>query len=309
VLGVLVAALAAWALAGAPAPGGGDGDAPAQSRTADQRAAAAGLAPRATVNRFDGARAFRLLREQVIEYGPRPAGSAASRRLAVRLRDALPRGRFEAVPGWPRLRNVVGHVPGRRPAIVVGAHYDTQLEPEGHVGANDGAAGTAAVVELARQVARAQRPRNAREIRFVLFDGEELPEGCEDFLECGLRGSAAYARRHADDVHRMILLDYVGGAKDLRFPREDGSNPQLWSQLRAAARRVGTQRIFPAARYSEIIDDHTSFTRRGIPAINLIDFEYEHKQGLQDTVDKTSARSLDAVGETVFELVRTLQRR
>jgi hypothetical protein len=50
-------------------------------------------------------------------------------------------------------------------------------------------------------------------------------------------------------------------------------------------------------------------TRRGIPAINLIDFEYEHKQGLQDTVDKTSARSLDAVGETVFELVRTLQRR
>ncbi|HVE68189.1 MAG TPA: M28 family peptidase, partial [Solirubrobacteraceae bacterium] len=101
----------------------------------------------ARVDRFDGARAMRLVREQV-GYGSRPAGSPASRRLALRLRALLPAGRFEAVPGG--LRNVVGSLPGRGPAIVLGAHYDTEATIPGHVGANDGAAGTAAVVEAAR---------------------------------------------------------------------------------------------------------------------------------------------------------------
>jgi glutaminyl-peptide cyclotransferase len=80
-------------------------------------------ATRPKVDRFDSAAAWALLREQV-EMGPRPAGSATSRRLAVRLRRLLPRGRFERVPHG--LRNVVGTLRGREPGyIVVGAHYDT----------------------------------------------------------------------------------------------------------------------------------------------------------------------------------------
>ena len=227
----------------------------------------------------------------------------------MRLREALPRGRFENVPGHPGLRNVVGHLPGRRPAIVIGAHYDTEALPEGFVGANDGAAGTAVVVQLARTLARLPRPRGAREVRFVLFDGEEEPAGCEDFLACGLRGSKAYAERHADDVRSLILLDYVGEKQGLRFPREAGSDRRLWGELRRAARRVGTRRIFPDETSGEIIDDHTPFTDRGIPAIDLIDFDYPHRDTLRDTVDKVSARSLDAVGETVLELVLRLRRR
>src|SRR5688572_13569919 len=85
------------------------------------------------VDRFDSNRAWRLVRQQVA-YGQRPAGSPQLRRLAVRLRRLLPNGRFEALPGEPGLRNVVGTLPGRRPGIVVGAHYDTLVEPEGFVG-------------------------------------------------------------------------------------------------------------------------------------------------------------------------------
>src|SRR5205085_12449950 len=66
------------------------------------------------VDRFDGARAFALVRQQV-EVGPRPAGSAASRRLAERLRRLLPGGRFEAVPGG--LPHLGGTLLGRRPAL------------------------------------------------------------------------------------------------------------------------------------------------------------------------------------------------
>ena len=38
----------------------------------------------------------------------------------------------------------------------------------------------------------------------------------------------------------------------------------------------------------------------------LIDFSYRYRDTLQDTVDKLDVASLDAVGETVVELVRRL---
>lgn len=265
------------------------------------------LAPRATTNRFDGPRAYALLREQVEEYGWRPAGSSALRRLAVRLRALLPRGRFESVPGHPGLRNVVGSVPGRMPAIVVAAHYDVEASPAGFVGANDGAAGTAAVVTLARSFARAPRPRNARALRFVLFDGEEEPAGCEPFAECGLRGSKAYARRHAGETRALVLLDYIAERRGLSFPREGGSDPELWRQLRSAARAVGVGSLFPNRTSGAILDDHTPFTQRGVPAIDVIDFDYPQRDTLADDLSAVAQRSLDAVGEAIHRLVMRLR--
>ena len=272
----------------------------------EEEAAAQPFVPSPRIHRFDERRAFALLREQVESYGWRPAGSPSLRRLAVRLRRALPNGRFEDVPRHPGLRNVVGTVPGAGKAIVIGAHYDVEARPKGFVGANDGAAGTATVVELARTMARLRRPPGAPELRFVLFDGEEEPAGCEDFLRCGLRGSSAYVRAHRGEVSRMVLLDYVGD-KRLRIPRELGSDPALWARLRRAARTAGVERVFPRRAYEgEILDDHTPFTRAGIPAIDLIDFDYPPRDSLQDTVDKTSPRSLNAVGEAVAQLLLDL---
>jgi hypothetical protein len=60
-------------------------------------------------DRFDAAAAWRTIELQ-LRYGQRPAGSRPLRRLAVRLRDLLPHGRFEPVPGDPRLRNIVGTI-------------------------------------------------------------------------------------------------------------------------------------------------------------------------------------------------------
>ena len=198
------------------------------------------LAPVPTANRFDGRRAFALLREQVVRYRWRPAGSQRLRRLAVRLRELLPRGRFESIPGHAGLRNVVGSIPGRGKAIVVGAHYDVEARPIGFVGANDGAAGTAAVVELARSLARAPRSSSDRPVRFVLFDGEEEPAGCAIFIECGLRGSKAYAARHGRDVRSLVLLDYIAEREGLSFPRESESDTgAVGEAARGGARRRG----------------------------------------------------------------------
>jgi Zn-dependent M28 family amino/carboxypeptidase len=260
--------------------------------------------PKPTADRFDEGYAFSLLERQVDKYGWRPAGSRALRRLALDLRRRLPKGRLEPLGDeHPRLRNVVGTVPGTEPAIVIGAHYDVEARPKGFVGANDGAAGTAAVVALARALAKAKRPEGAPELRFVLFDGEEEAAGCEDFAECGLRGSKAYVRDHGDEpMQAMILLDYVG-SKRLRLPREGSSDEGLWIRLRQAARRVGAERVFPETSDVALLDDHVPFLEQGIPAIDLIDWQYPYKDTLRDTVDKTSARSLDVVGETVADLL------
>jgi glutaminyl-peptide cyclotransferase len=261
----------------------------------------AGDSDRPADDRFDGAHAFELLEEQV-ELGPRPAGSAASRRLARRLRGLLPRGRYQAVPGG--LRNVVGTVAGREPGrlVVVAAHYDTKDIP-GFVGANDGASGTAVVTELARTI----EPRELdATVVFLLLDGEESPAGTPDeqFVKRGLRGSrvAARAYRGAD---AMVLLDFVG-ERGLRIPREGNSDPTLWSKLRAAARRVGTERTFPPGAQRAIADDHLPFIRRGVPAIDLIDFEFACYHRTCDDLAVVSEESVDTVGETVLELLPTL---
>jgi len=253
-------------------------------------------------DRFDGRRAFAELRRQV-ELGPRPAGSARSRQLAARLRRALPRGRFEAIPGHPRLRNVVGRLPGSKPAVVVAAHYDTKALP-GFVGANDGAGGTAAVLELARVLRRTKRPAGAPELRFVLFDGEEATNDRADFYLSGLRGSKAYARRHRGELRAVVVLDFIAD-KRLRIPREAGSDPQLWGRLRAAARRVGAGATFPGATAPEITDDHTPFARAGVPAIDLIDFDFPCWHKPCDDMSAVSASALDRSGETVLELLRS----
>lgn len=223
----------------------------------------------------------------------------------MRLKSLLPTGRFEAIPGEPRLRNVVGSLPGTSPGIVVGAHYDTLAAPRGFVGANNGAAGTAAVIGIAEALQTMPRDADTREVRFVLFDGEEpaagLPSESPDFYNEGLRGSRAYVAANRGRTREMILLDYVGN-KDLRLPREASSSESLWSRLLIAAETVGAERFFSNEAGPTIIDDHTPFLRAGVPAIDLIDWTYPG-HSLEDGIDKLSPESLDAVGETVTQLV------
>lgn len=265
---------------------------------ADGRPDAAAARP---VDRFDGAAAFRFLEYQV-DLGPRPAGSRASRRLAARLRRDLPRAGYQRVPGG--LRNVVGTVPGRDAdrVVVVGAHYDTK-DIRGFVGANDGASGTAIMTQLARTI----RPRTiGPTLVFIAFDGEESPRGTPDerFEQEGLRGSKVAARRYRG-AEAMILLDFVGDRR-LSIPREASSDEALWGRLRAAARRVGALRLFPAGTAGGVLDDHTPFIQQGVPSIDLIDFDFDCFHRRCDDLSAVSERSVDAVGETVLEMLRRL---
>jgi glutaminyl-peptide cyclotransferase len=253
-------------------------------------------------DRFDSARAWKHVRHKVA-LGPRPAGSPQLAKLAGYLRKRLPRGHYEAVAGHPGLRNVVGRIPGAKPAVVLAAHYDTKNLP-GFVGANDGAGGTAAVLEIARALRKAKRPKGAPEIRFAFFDGEEATDDTRPFEATALRGSKDYAKRHGKEIRALVLLDFVAEKGAMRIPREAGSDAKLWARLRAAAKRAGSAAAFPPGVVGEITDDHTPFTQRGIPAIDLIDFTFDCWHEACDDLSAVSERSLDLSGEAVLEMLR-----
>ena len=154
------------------------------------------------------------------------------------------------------------------------AHYDTKDLP-GFVGANDGAGGTAAVLELARVLRRDRRAGGPRACASCSSTARRRPRGTRDFLRDGLRGSRAYARRHAGGPAATS-----GPARLRRQPR--ASHPArgaartlaLWARLRAAAARVGVARRLPGpARGRDLRRPH-AVRRAGMPAIDLIDFDY-----------------------------------
>ncbi|MDA0168769.1 M28 family metallopeptidase [Solirubrobacter taibaiensis] len=250
-------------------------------------------------DRFDEDRAWKLLEYQV-KIGPRPAGSPQLKQLATYIKNRIPRGRLEAVPGG--LQNVVGEIPGKGKAIVVGAHYDTKDIPD-FVGANDGAGGTAAVMEIARVMRTMKRPANARPIKFVFFDGEEATDD-SDFLGTGVRGAKAYANKYAKSTAKLILLDFVAD-KDLAIPREQTSDEEMWANLRAAAKRVGALSAFPDEEQGGVQDDHTPFVQKGIPSIDLIDFDFPCWHQTCDDLTAVSKKSLNLSGEAVLEYVTT----
>ena len=86
--------------------------------------------------------------------------------------------------------------------------------------------------------------------------------------------------------------------------RDTTSDRSLWARLRSAAARSKTLAIFPDQVQGTILDDHTPFLRAGIPAIDLIDFDYPCWQKVCDDLSQVSRVNLAKVGRTVLELIR-----
>jgi glutaminyl-peptide cyclotransferase len=271
-------------------------------------------------DRFDAQRAFADLRAQV-ELGPRPAGSPASRRTARLIARRLRAAGATAVRIQRPHRNVVAKLPGTgNGALVVGAHHDTKNRIPGFVGANDGASGVAAVLELARSL---PRPLPGPTVHLALFDAEEA-RGDRPFEVDGTRGSRQYIRlaRRAvrkrrpvqgtpalRSIRAMVLFDLVGDC-DLQIPRESNSSTSLYGMFADAAESVdGDAAPFTGAT-GPILDDHIPFRDAGVPAVDLIDFAFgpgpspgEWFHTPEDTLDKVCPESLDEVGEAAVRAI------
>jgi Zn-dependent M28 family amino/carboxypeptidase len=214
------------------------------------------------------------------------------------------------------VRNLIAKFPGNRPGIVVVAsHYDTNwpLRKTSYVGANDGAASSALLLEIRNQLHG--KKLAGYSVWLLWDDGEESMKLPWDDPEA-LYGVRHLAQKWQDDgtlkQFRAFLLEDMIGDADLNIERVTNSTPWLEDLVFQAARRLGYQSHF-FAREMNVEDDHQPFLDRGVPATDLIDFNYGYNNVFwhttEDTVDKLSPQSLAIVGTVTLETVRLLNQR
>jgi Zn-dependent M28 family amino/carboxypeptidase len=86
--------------------------------------------------------------------------------------------------------------------IVIGAHYDAFCEPHPLPGADDNASGVAALLELARLLAR---EKLSVPITLIAFANEEPP-----FYHSDEMGSVIHARSLRGTASRVVILEMIG---------------------------------------------------------------------------------------------------
>jgi hypothetical protein len=277
------------------------GDAEEQERTpfAADRAGAA-VEPVA----FDGKRAMGYL-EKICDLGPRISGTAGMLKQQELLRkhfEALG-AKVETQPFTARqvsqrapvdMANlIVSWHPERKRRVILCSHYDTRpiadQEPDPRkwhdrfLSANDGGSGVALLMELGNHLKDLKAQVG---IDFVFFDGEEyiFDKERDKYFFGSEHFAQAYRRtRLGVQYTGAVLLDMIAGAQP-RFPVEQHSfflaralTLQLW--------QIAEEQKATAFRYErgpEVLDDHLALNRAGIPAVDIIDFDYPHWHRLSD---------------------------
>jgi Zn-dependent M28 family amino/carboxypeptidase len=154
------------------------------------------------------------------------------------------------------------------------------------------------LLELARALKSAPPQQK---VTIVLFDGEDYGRETQDML-LGSRHFAEHYQCPRPDW--AVLLDMVGD-RDLRLPQEGYSRrraPAVVDRIWGAAQRAGCA-AFVCEVGTSILDDHIPLLSRGIPCIDIIDFEYPYWHTAADTPDKCAPASLGEVGRALLKAI------
>ncbi|MDX2063598.1 MAG: M28 family peptidase [Bacteroidia bacterium] len=294
-----------------------------------QQTAPKAVTPKVNVPEFSGDSALARAAHQVA-FGPRTLRSTGHQRcgdylvatlkgygLAVTEQKATP----TTVLGKLPIRNILAqYKPERKRRILLMAHWDTRPEADQDPdktkrrlpidGANDGASGVAVLLEIARLV-NAQDPGLG--VDFFFWDAEDLGQTEVENSFC--LGAQHWARNKVPAGYSAefgILLDMVG-AKDAVFPQETYSKqyaPHVVERVWQTAHRLGYGALFPLYGNVGTLDDHYYInTLAQIPSIDVIHRTadqqnfFPHWHTLGDTLNKLSAETLKAVGQTVTTVV------
>lgn len=169
-------------------------------------------------------------------------------------------------------------------------------------GANEGASGTAVLLELA-QLLHETAPSVGVDIVFT--DAMERGEG-----KVGLGARQYVQSLPAGSRPRWaVYVDRVGD-RDLRIPMEGSSAdaaPALVQKVWAVARDAGKDSVFVSQKGAALEGDHRVLAAAGIPTAAIIDPEYgrgnELWRTVDDNLDNVSRESLGVVGTVLANLV------
>ena len=211
----------------------------------------------------------------------------------------------------PMVNMVITWHPTVRERVILCSHFDTrpfadqETDPKKRKGtfisANDGASGVALLMEMGMHMKKLNCTIG---VDFVFFDGEEFVFDPDDEYFFGSKYFAREARKNTKTIkyRSAVLLDMVAG-KDAKFPIEQNS----WWKAGAVVREVWSAanelkiESFKLNEFSRVAvyDDHTALNNGGIPAIDIIDFDYKHWHKLSDTPDQCSGETMAGVAKVL----------
>jgi leucyl aminopeptidase len=216
-------------------------------------------------------------------------------------------------------QNIVAVVQGTEPGagtLVVGAHYDSIVQPDFNdgasfaPGANDNGSGVAAIIELARILSQRQYRAS---VMLVAFSAEEVNRR-------GSRAFVDYLQSQNIDIIGMVNIDTIGNTQDFQGNTND-------TELRVFSdgpNATSTSRHF--ARIAEFISythnlplklivedspdregrygDHFSFSEKGYSAIRFIQaFEEKTNGDPTDTIEFVEPEYLRKAVQSILVVI------
>ena len=281
----------------------------------------------AKIESWDGKRALATIVD-LLRFTPRAMETPGHQQTIDYIIAELKKTRFDTVTAqrWTAhdagrtmaMTNIIARFnPSNPRRVIVATHYDSIIKayrdsknPDAPMpGANNSASGVAVLLETARVLSELPDAPPVG-IDMIFFDGEEGPismgAGDPDFYSVG----SPYFTEHLAEFYpnakpeKMLDFDMVCD-RDLHLKAEQSglhSAPaevkKFWDIGMKIAPGAFEQQPVPYA----VEDDHTAFQLAGIPSFVVIDFEYEpFYNTTEDTPDKCSVQSLEAVGRTLTQ--------
>ena len=213
-------------------------------------------------------------------------------------------------------RNVVAYVPATSPTagvakpwIAIGAHYDhLGLGRNGnslagkdetgkpHLGADDNASGSAAVLAIA--AALGKQPVRRRNLIVALWSAEEI----------GLVGSAAFVNAPPVPVNQLaayLNFDMVGRMQDNKLAVQATGTSPIWaSVLERANVAAGFDLTLQEDPYQPT--DVATFNQASVPSLNFTTGAHVDYHKPSDTADKINYEDLDRIASLASTVVRRL---
>ncbi|UCE67194.1 MAG: M28 family peptidase [Candidatus Zixiibacteriota bacterium] len=271
--------------------------------------------------RFDAERAFMDL-EKICTFGPRIADTESHLKAGEYIYNSMKETtdicRIQRFSIYDSVFNInrnmfniiASYYPKSKNRIMLCAHWDSRpvsdMESDSgkmHLpvpGANDGASGTAVLMEMGRILKKRKPPVG---VDIVFFDGEDY--GSDEWLTGWFLGSMHFMEQIGGYRPRLALLIDMVADKDLQIYREVISekyardlNDYIWR----IAEEQGSLVFIDSVKHT-VSDDHISLLSRGIKSIDIIDFDYPYWHTQQDTPDKCSAESLGEVGKVLVTAI------
>jgi hypothetical protein len=226
-------------------------------------------------------------------------------------------------------RNIIGsYEPENKKRILLFAHWDTRPYADWDAdpvkqrmpidGADDGASGVGVLLEIARQLGQ-HAPGTGVDI--IFFDAEDY--GVPEFEKATnympgswCLGSQFWAKNPHKPGYKAeygILLDMVG-AHHASFYKESTSMryaARVVEKVWNTARNLGYGKFFINANGGGVLDDHQFVIEgRGIPSIDIINYDMENEHGFadhwhthNDTMNNIDKETLKGVGQTILEVI------